>query len=238
MSGFKKGSRVWIHKGKERKLMPQVTITDRVLIQLALATGWKLGSGSKGTITRAPQVSVKTKEGFHYQKWIPKDKVKEWLQNNKEWTYGYSKDGYNKGRKNPGYGGKRRGYHFSSPRPHLIGSKRLWNPQDPNEKGRYIKDPLEIQRLLKEGWIFGLRLKPENQKQECPRCHRMITPQQLNNNHKDSQYCRQTEKKLLIDEMFQSQDDFDTKTGYSKSFSILGHPLYPRYKELLESLKP
>ncbi len=231
-TGFKKGSKIWLHKGKERKLMPQVTISDRVLIQLALVTGWKLGSGPKGKITRPQQVSIRNPV-TNEQKWIPKEGSKEYLLLNKDFVFGFG-NSYNNGRKNPNYASSRSGYHFKAPREWMRNSTRMYLPSDPGLKGEYVI-PSEINHYLSLGWVTGIRLS--NEKVICEKCKKSLTQKQLNGFHKDSPYCRRQEKKLLMDKMFNSQTGFTSKTGYSKSLAVLSHPLYHRYKELLESLK-
>ncbi len=239
-SGFKRGQRQWIHhpSTKERRLLPCKTTADRLKINGLLIIGWSKGTGKKGPTNRPPKkqvINTTTQE----TKWIPKSEAQEYLMLNPEWIFGSGKS-YNENNSansrgtNIGTNKKQRtkGYHFKAPRDWVIGSTRMFLPES-DIKGRYVPEN-EVQELLAKGWIKGIRHKTPMV--TCELCKSKITPQTLT--HHPNNLCRSIQKKNLLEEMFQSQDAFDTPQGYAKSYSILGHPLYPRYKALLESLKP
>ncbi len=234
--GFTKGERIWLHKGSNNKLLPNKTIKDQLKIIGLLLIGFKTGMGPKKKSTRPPRTKViKEKE----TKWINRSDLHQFLLDNPEWRQGsgisYNKN--NKGNTRGNYGQKKKGYHFSAKRPHLIGSKRMYLPGS-SEKGKYVIES-EINHYLSLGYVFGLKYKV--QKVECPKCHKIVTEQQYTN-HKDSQYCQNTEKKILLDSLFikyQDQGGIKSKRGFSKSYYLrdLQTPEATRYRWLLESLK-
>ncbi len=233
MSGFRKGTRVWLYhpKTKERQLMPQVTILDRVQIQLALVTGWSLGMGAKGKIKRAPQVSV-LNTVTNEQKWIPKEGSREYLLDNKDFVFGFG-NSYNNGRKNPNYGSTRGTKGWKAPRDWARGSTRMYNPQDETELGKYIIES-EINHYLSLGWVTGIRYKT---KVTCELCLSEITPQMLT--HHPNNLCRNKERKRLLQGLFVEQDLYTSKMGFSKSFMMKENQSKEalRYKELVNELR-
>ncbi len=104
-SGFKAKTKVWINKDGVCKLIPCVTVADRVSLELALVVGWSRGMGSRGKLNRPPQkqvINTITQE----TKWIPKNQVKEFLILNPLWSLGSGKsyNRNNKGNQRGNYG--------------------------------------------------------------------------------------------------------------------------------------
>ncbi len=237
MAGYKANTKIWLHKGKERRLqrrlVPNESIKDNLVIAGLLLLNWHRGMGVKGKLNRPQQKQVinhKTQE----TQWIPKSEVKEYLILNPLWSLGsgQSYNRNNKGNTRGNYSQKRRGYHFKAPRDWAIGSTRMYLPSDPDTQGKYIpKD--QVDYYLSLDWVKGIRYTKD--KVTCELCSASLTPQQLT--HHPNQLCRQTEKKDLLKLMFESQNSFSTPTGYSKSFLIKEHPLYPQYRELVDLLR-
>ena len=243
MAGYKANTRIWLHNRKEKLLVQSVTIKDQLKIAGLLLIGFKKGMGPKKKSTRPPRTKVINETKAKETKWINRSDLHQFLLDNPEWRQGsgisYNKN--NKGNIRGNYGQKKKGYHFSSPRPHLIGSKRMYLPGS-TKLGKYVI-PSEVDHYLSLNYIFGIRLSDENEKVICEKCFKMLTPTQLNGFHEGSDYCKQIEKRNLLESLFikyQERGGIKSKRGFSKSYYLRDDQTdeAQRYRFLKDSLRP
>jgi len=58
MAGYKANTKIWLHKGKERRLLPNESIKDNLVIAGLLLLNWHRGMGVKGKLNRPQQKQV------------------------------------------------------------------------------------------------------------------------------------------------------------------------------------